>query len=737
MSLDKFQALNAAKQYVLQRNVPAAINIYRKIIEEDPSDLTAANTLGDLYVSTGQADEAIVNFTRVADSYIEGGFARKAIATLKKIIAIDPANTETATKLADLYAQAGLPSEARQHYLQIADSLTRNGATREALSVYSKIVELDPSNTSTRIKLGELYLREGVNGQAYEAFVTAAEQLTTKGENRRALNAYNEALAIRPDSVEVLAAARKLMSLLGVAVPENTSRTLASQRDVAGGLSKRDSGEPNDSDSPTKSTPAVGAAPSSDSFVVKEISKAEILVGYGKVNQALSMLKQVLEHQPDNIDLHIKLKDIYLRTGMMAEAAHECVELERIHEARGEADRARDYAVRASRLTQLIEQPSGDLPQPERTNADKVEPRVNSGPFEVAARQEPLAKPGPVSSRVDPRPAEAARMTLSVAPSNSMAVEASSTFAVGAQQVPYPAPVESPIRPAETTLTISPASESALVPVTHLASTARESTVPALFASSSPVQTKPGRLKAAVIAGGVFLLLSASGVIGGFAYNAHLDKQYAALALAAPSTEPPSPPTVGDESESVQENEPISVIVTPPPETEAPAQRQNQEPEAVKAEPPPVSQPASEPPKIATPPAQAPPRAIASPDVRSGAESRTPAGLPVVVPVGASQPAEPPPRAVRQSAGVVLGSAIKKVDPVYPVTARVARQAGAVAVEVTISEQGNVTSARAVSGPAILRNAAVAAARGWKFKASTLGGVPVATTTTIVFNFKL
>jgi len=29
------------------------------------------------------------------------------------------------------------------------------------------------------------------------------------------------------------------------------------------------------------------------------------------------------------------------------------------------------------------------------------------------------------------------------------------------------------------------------------------------------------------------------------------------------------------------------------------------------------------------------------------------------------------------------------------------------------------------------------AARAWKFKASTLGGVPVITTTTIVFNFKL
>src|SRR6185436_8924335 len=116
----------------------------------------------------------------------------------------------------------------------------------------------------------------------------------------------------------------------------------------------------------------------SDSFVVQEISKAEILVAYGKVNQAISMLKQVLVGRPDNIDLHVKLKDIYLRTGMMVEAAHECIALERIHETRGESERARDYAVRASRLTQLIDQPSGDLSEPTRKPVETAEHRLNS-----------------------------------------------------------------------------------------------------------------------------------------------------------------------------------------------------------------------------------------------------------------------------------------------------------------------------------------------------------------------
>jgi len=120
-----------------------------------------------------------------------------------------------------------------------------------------------------------------------------------------------------------------------------------------------------------------------------------------------------------------------------------------------------------------------------------------------------------------------------------------------------------------------------------------------------------------------------------------------------------------------------------------------------------------------------------------GVDNRTPSGVPVEVPIGASQPADPPAKTVRQSAGVVMGSAIKKVDPVYPSSARSAGQSGAVKVEVSINERGDVISARVLSGPALLQNAAVSAARAWKFKASTLGGVPVTTTTTIVFNFKL
>jgi protein TonB len=60
-----------------------------------------------------------------------------------------------------------------------------------------------------------------------------------------------------------------------------------------------------------------------------------------------------------------------------------------------------------------------------------------------------------------------------------------------------------------------------------------------------------------------------------------------------------------------------------------------------------------------------------------------------------------------------------------------------VVVEVTVDEQGNVMSARAISGHPLLKEAAVAAARGWRFTPTLLTGTPVKVIGTITFNFNL
>jgi protein TonB len=84
---------------------------------------------------------------------------------------------------------------------------------------------------------------------------------------------------------------------------------------------------------------------------------------------------------------------------------------------------------------------------------------------------------------------------------------------------------------------------------------------------------------------------------------------------------------------------------------------------------------------------------------------------------------------------VLQGEATRRVTPTYPALARAARVSGAVVVEITIDENGNVISARPISGHPLLKDAATQAARGWKFNPTKLSGQPVKVIGTIQFNF--
>ncbi|MEP6570713.1 MAG: energy transducer TonB, partial [Acidobacteriota bacterium] len=84
-------------------------------------------------------------------------------------------------------------------------------------------------------------------------------------------------------------------------------------------------------------------------------------------------------------------------------------------------------------------------------------------------------------------------------------------------------------------------------------------------------------------------------------------------------------------------------------------------------------------------------------------------------------PAPTPPRAPI-SGGVLNGKAISLPHPQYPAIARQAHASGTVVVQVTIDENGNVISARAVSGHPLLQAVAVAAAHGARFSPTKLSG---------------
>ncbi len=109
-------------------------------------------------------------------------------------------------------------------------------------------------------------------------------------------------------------------------------------------------------------------------------------------------------------------------------------------------------------------------------------------------------------------------------------------------------------------------------------------------------------------------------------------------------------------------------------------------------------------------------------------------------PVAEVKTTPPPPvqsKPPTQSKGVINGLATSLPQPPYPPTARTMRVTGNVSVQVTISETGKIISAKAVSGHALLKDAAEKAAWNARFTPTFLTGQPVKVTGVIIYKFNI
>lgn len=128
------------------------------------------------------------------------------------------------------------------------------------------------------------------------------------------------------------------------------------------------------------------------------------------------------------------------------------------------------------------------------------------------------------------------------------------------------------------------------------------------------------------------------------------------------------------------------------------------------------------------------PAAPAPPPVQT--QQQAPAPAPVTQAAKPVQPpaAQPAPPA-RQGGQAQEARVLRRPQPSYPPLARQTRVSGIVRVQAIIGKDGKVKRANAVSGPPLLRLAAVEAVLRWQYSPATLNGEAVETETTVDINF--
>jgi tetratricopeptide (TPR) repeat protein len=201
---NKNKVLANAERYVQQGKLQNAITEYEKIIKADPKDLTVLNTIGDLYARVGHVDQATDYFKKVGDRYSSDGFTVKAIAMYKKLTKLNPSAYDCVQRLAELYTQQGLYSDARQQYLLVADNHMRSNELQDAARIFQRVLELDPENTSMQNKLADLYERVGNKDEARNMFFRSADSLYARGQLSQADEALSRVLALDSTNARAL-----------------------------------------------------------------------------------------------------------------------------------------------------------------------------------------------------------------------------------------------------------------------------------------------------------------------------------------------------------------------------------------------------------------------------------------------------------------------------------------------------------------------------------------------------
>ena len=204
MTFDKVKAMRNAERFLSQGKTRAAIGEYKRIVENDPKEYSTLNVLGDLYFKNNEPDEAVGCYTKVAEHFSKQGFSQKAIAIYNKISRIQPNSADVSAKLAKLYQQKGSLSEARSHYVALAEQFQRKGQKNEALEIWKQIAELDPTNTEVYLKIAEFCSENDNKDEAGKAFTEAAIRLSKQNQPEAALAAFSRALEIRPDDLNAL-----------------------------------------------------------------------------------------------------------------------------------------------------------------------------------------------------------------------------------------------------------------------------------------------------------------------------------------------------------------------------------------------------------------------------------------------------------------------------------------------------------------------------------------------------
>lgn len=334
-----------------------AVALYKQVLKLNPSLVNVNLRLGELHQQLQLMSEAAAYYQLVASQYEQAGDIRSSLNIFKKLVDLSPDNVTSRVKLGELYSRENMPTEAADELKRAADYLKRNNRLEDLQRVLERLCALDPNNLQMARELAEAYLAAGDQKRALtklqlcfnaqprdlETLELLARAFIGMGQQAKAASVYKELVKLLTEQNRLDEAADFRLKLQQIE-PDAAASVRNLTESLITSAAKRS--EPVESNPPgaATSSPATGGSETAgqDQFG-KILTETDVYLKYGLFDRALEHLGKIFAVDPENLEAHEKAYQVYAASDSRTQASEQQLNVLRLCTRFGQVERGRPY----------------------------------------------------------------------------------------------------------------------------------------------------------------------------------------------------------------------------------------------------------------------------------------------------------------------------------------------------------------------------------------------------------
>lgn len=203
MSIKRNKVQKAAQKQYRKRNWSKALREYKKLVEDDPTDMRSLLKCGDLHVKLDDEEQALEAYKAVADNYAQQEMYEKAIAVYKQALRLDPDEVVLHHAVAECYYRLGRLKDAVRTFHKVQQMYKERGEHDSQREILEHMVRIDPDDVGLRIQLAERYTKDNLEEQALQSFRYCAETLEQEGRLDELVQVRERILFLTPERFDL------------------------------------------------------------------------------------------------------------------------------------------------------------------------------------------------------------------------------------------------------------------------------------------------------------------------------------------------------------------------------------------------------------------------------------------------------------------------------------------------------------------------------------------------------